>query len=260
MKIRAFVLAATAAATASLQAKTVFEENFMQYADYAPRMTPDKGIRCGTDPIWRGAGQVDANVKAPCDLFRENVAVPAGGFNVTCRFKLNAKHPKKEKDKETGEEKVVEPGEASFFDLAFYDGDGRRETIRVASDKIASTPVEFLDNNWKSFGVKVRGTGVELWMATDRSHDFKSVAKATLARKPVAFNFGCTPERKFALSDLFVKTADEPLMSFPVEKHFASFKSLSQPLANATTAAGGETVDLGGGSRCGVAFNFGGDA
>ena len=258
----------TASATAILAfaiasistAKTLFEDNFMQYADYAPRMTPDKGIRCGTDPIWRGAGQVDANVKAPCDLFRENIAVPENGFNVTCRFKLNAKQPKKEKNKETGEEKVVEPGEPSFFDLAFYDKGGKRETIRIASDRLASTPVDFLDNGWKSFGIKVRGTGVELWMATDRSHEFKSVAKATLARKPAAFNFGCTPERKFSLSDLFVKTADEPLMSFPVEKHFAAFKSLSQPLANAKTAAGGETVDLGGGNRCGVAFNFGGDA
>ncbi len=241
-------------------AKTIFVENFMQYPNYAPRMTPDKGIRCGTDPIWQNLGQVDANVKAPCDLFRENIAVPAGGFNVTCRFKLNAKQPKTEKNKETGELKVVETGVPSFFDLAFYDKDGKRETIRVASDKIANAPVDFLDNGWKSFGVKVRGTNVEFWMATDRSHEFKSVAKATLARKPAAFNFGCTPEKKFTLTDLFVKTADEPLMSFPVEKHFAAFKSLSQPLANATTAAGGENVALGDGKRIGVAFNFGGNA
>ena len=199
-----------AAFSTSIIAKTLFVENFMQYPDYAPRMSPDKGIRCGTDPIWQNRGQVDANVKESCDLFRENIAVPADGFNVTCRFKLNAKQPKTEKNKETGEIKVVEQGEASFFDLAFFDKDGKRETIRVASDRIASTPVDFLDNGWKSFGVKVRGTDVEFWMATDRGHEFKSVAKAKLSRKPAAFNFGCTPEKKFALSDFFVKTADEP--------------------------------------------------
>ena len=254
------VLTSVAILAASLvSAKTLFVENFMQYADYSPRMTPDKGIRCGTDPIWKQSGQVDANVEAPCDLFREKIAVPENGFNVTCRFKLNAKQPKTEKNKETGEVKVVEKGEASFFDLAFFDKDGKRETVRIASDKIASTPVDFLDNGWKSFGMKVRGTDVEFWMATDRGHEFKSVAKAKLARRPAAFNFGCTPEKKFALSDLFVKTSDEPLMSFPVEKHFASFKSLSQPLANAKTAAGGENVDLGSGTRAGVAFTFGGD-
>ena len=141
----AIALAAVSAIASFSLAKTIFEENFMQYADYAPRMTPDKGIRCGTDPIWKIMGQVDANVKAPCDLFKDNIAVPEGSFNVTCRFKLNAKQPKKEKNKETGEETIVEPGEASFFDIAFYDKDGKRETIRVASDKIASTAVDFLD-------------------------------------------------------------------------------------------------------------------
>ena len=259
LKTATAIVAAVVAAHA-IYAKTIFQDNFMQYADYAPRMTPDKGIRCGTDPIWQQIGQVDANVKAPCDLFRENIAVPEKGFNVTCRFKLNAKQPKTEKNKETGEVKVIEQGDPSFLDLAFFDKDGKRETIRIASDKIADEKIDFLDNGWKSFGMKVRGTGVELWMATDRGHEFKKVTSATLARKPAAFNFGCTPERKFALTDLFVKTADEPLMSFPVEKHFASFKSLSQPLANAKAAAAGENIDLGAGMRTGIAFNFGGNA
>ena len=110
MKKHPFVLVAAIAAAASLEAKTVFEENFMQYADYAPRLAPDKGIRCGTDPIWKQVGQVDVSVKAPCNLFRENIPVPENGFNVTCRFKLNAKQPKTEKNKETGEVKVVEKG------------------------------------------------------------------------------------------------------------------------------------------------------
>ena len=154
MKIHAFVLAATAAATASLQAKTVFEENFMQYADYAPRMTPDKGIRCGTDPIWKIMGQVDANVKAPCDLFKDNIAVPDGGFNVTCRFKLNAKQPKKEKNKETGEETIVEPGEASFFApspdvLCVYrekDGEASLAVVSRAEEE-RRVVCDFLKNN-----------------------------------------------------------------------------------------------------------------
>ena len=260
-KNTASATAILAIAIASIStAKTLFEDNFMQYADYSPRLTPDKGIRCGTDPIWQQIGQVDARVKAPCDLFRENIAVPDGGFNVTCRFKLHAKQPKTEKNKETGEVKVLEQGEPSFFDLAFYGKDGKRETVRVASDKIASEKVDFLDNNWKYLGVKVRGANVEFLLATDRGHDFKSVAKATLARPPAAFNFGCTPEKGFALTDLFVKTSNEPLVSFPVEKHFAAFKSLSRPLANAQVAAGGENVALGNGKRVGVAFNLGGNA
>ena len=119
MTTRHLILAAVSAASLA-SAKTIFVENFMQYADYAPRLTPDKGIRCGTDPIWKQVGQVDANVKAPCDLFRENIAVPENGFNVTCRFKLNAKQPKTEKNKETGEVKIVEAGVPSFFDLVFF--------------------------------------------------------------------------------------------------------------------------------------------
>ena len=55
-------LAAVAACLAtalapSIHAKTLFCENFMQYDTYAPRMAPDKGIRCGTDPIWSGRGE-----------------------------------------------------------------------------------------------------------------------------------------------------------------------------------------------------------
>ena len=259
MKIHAFVIAATAtAAVASLQAKTVFEENFMNYGDFAPRITRDPGLLIGTDPIWKHIGQLDCNAKnGPADVFVEPIAVPDAGFNMTAVVQIRGKKAKTETNKETGEVKILEPAEASFFDLVFLDKDGKRETLRIASDNFAGTPVEFLDGGRKNFGVKVRGRDVEIWYAPDRGHEFKSVAKASLKRKPAAFNIGCTPGKSFGLNDLRVTTSDEPLMSFPVERHFAAFKSISQPLANATAAKGDESISFDGARRAGVRFSLG---
>ena len=224
----------------STHAKTLFCENFMQYDTYAPRMSPDKGIRCGTDPIWSGRGEAYVDAEKPSDLFRAAITVPEGSFNATFRFKLT--------------------GNESFFDLVFADNGGKRETVRIAPDSVAGEKIDLLDNSWKYFGLKVRGRDAEFWMATDRGHEFKRIAGAVLSLKPSAFNFACTPGKKFSLTDLVVKTADEPLVSFPVEKHFAAFESLLQPLANASVAAGTENIVLEGAGRRGVAFNFGGDA
>ena len=237
----AAVAACLAAALApSIHAKTLFCENFMQYDTYAPRMSPDKGIRCGTDPIWSGRGEAYVDAEKPSDLFRDAITVPEGSFNATFRFKLT--------------------GKESFFDLVFADNGGKRETVRIAPDSVAGEKIDLLDNSWKYFGLKVRGRDAEFWMATDRGHEFKRIAGAVLSLKPSAFNFACTPGKKFSLTDLVVKTADEPLVSFPVEKHFAAFESLLQPLANAAVAAGTENIVLEGAGRRGVAFNFGGDA
>ena len=52
--------------------------------------------------------------------------------------------------------------------------------MRIAPDSVAGEKIDLLDNSWKYFGLKVRGRDAEFWMATDRGHDFKSIAKAKL--------------------------------------------------------------------------------
>ena len=239
----ASLAAAVAVVAGATQAKTVFEENFRFYSDFTPGVTRDPGLLIGCDGVWELYAQLDCNATKPLDVFVTPVALPAGNkFNMTFRFQLR------------GDAKNKVP---SFFDLVFTDAKGKRETIRIANDNFGGTPVEFVGGGWKNFGLKSNGKEVELWSAPDRGHEFKCVAKTKLSREAATFNIACTPGKVFTITDIRVTTADEPLMSFPVEKHFADFKSLSQPIANAKTAAGGETISLGGSGCTGVTFIMG---
>ena len=64
-----------------------------------------------------------------------------------------------------------------------------------------------------------------------------------LAAEVESLNFIATAEQHFSLRDIVIRTP-APLGGYPVEKHFADFRALTQPFAGARTAQEGTTVSL----------------
>lgn len=235
-------VAAFGAAALTTGAETVFEENFRFYSDFTPAVTRDEGLQVGCDGVWELYAQLDCNATKPLDAFAKPVALPAGNkFCVTMVFAVR------------GDKKKNEP---SFFDLVFIGKSGKRELVRIASDEIAGAKIPFLDGGWKNFGFRSNGKDVEIYLAVDRGHAFEKVATTRLKEEAAFFNIACTPGKAFSLKSVKVTTADEPLMSFPVEKHFADFRSLTQPIAGGTVAKGCEQVKIPLGKVAGLAFKM----
>ena len=241
MRSGSLVFAALCAAAQQLSGKVLFEENFLNYSDYAPVVTRDKGLTIGVDGVWKIEGELVCDATRPLDVFASPVAVPDDGrLNVSMRFSLLGKEP-------------------SRFALAFIGQDGSRETAEVASEAIAGAAIDPMPGGWHHLGVKVAGRSLEVWYAPDRGKPPACVAKKQLARPPRFFNIACFPGGRFKISDFRATTGEEPLFDFPVRRHFADFRSLSQPLAGALTAKGGESVAIGTDAAQGVRFTFDGN-
>ncbi|MBR1921065.1 MAG: hypothetical protein IJ829_03545, partial [Kiritimatiellae bacterium] len=246
---------ACALAACAARGGVLYHEDFMNYSDYAPCVTRDAGLKVYVDGVWAPHGELTCAASRPLDALAKDIAAPEGGdFNFEMRFNLLGKDPKI--DRKTKE--VIEPGEPSWFDIVLRASDGRRETLRIASDSLAGTRVEFIRRGWRDLALKVRGREVEVLYAEDRGHEMAGVAKKTLPFAVAALNVACTPERRFGVTDLRMTTPDVPVRDCPASRHFASFASLAQPLAGAKVAASGETCALGG-PKSGVRFTFDGD-
>ena len=92
-------------------------------------------------------------------------------------------------------------------------------------------------------------------MTKDRA--FSKVANVQLPAEYATLNFAATPGKEFALRDIVVQTP-EAMVGHPVEKHFASFDSLTQPIPGALTATGSETKTIDSAPMSGVRFIPGG--
>lgn len=215
---------------ASAGARTVFEENFRFYSDFTPVVTFDTGLQVGCDGVWELSAQLDCNATKPLDVFTKPVNLPPGNrFNVTMTAAVRG-----DKNKEV----------PSFFDIVFTDKQGRRELVRIASDSIAGAKIPFLDSGWKDLGLKADGKKIEFYLAVDRGHPFEKVAVAQLKNEAATFNIACTPQKSFSLKKVKVTTHDEPLMSYPVEKHFADFRSLNRQIEGGSRADGTEIIPI----------------
>ena len=140
----------------------------------------------------------------------------------------------------------------SGFDLVL--GDGKR-TFRmpVTAASVAGVRQEPLVPNWvwKGLLLKADGAKGEVYLATDRK--FAKIGEVKFGFRPTAFNFAVTSNRNFAITKI-VATTPQAVPEFPAAAHFASFKSLSQPLAGAKVAAAGEKVAIPVAEKAGIAF------
>ena len=236
---RTIAITAILALGAVAHAGILFEESFRNYADNAPGVTPDNGFSVGNDPIWNSAFELNARAKTPSNVFVDDIPLPKDNrFDVLVTFRiLNSTMPKKADPKKEGDKDV--PGVASSFDIVFRDAKGKTLKVTVAADRIAGAERPFLANwKWEELAIKANGKTADVFVTSDRL--FRKVATLALDATFERVNFAATPGKEFSLRDIVVRTP-EGLRGHPVETHFASFKSLSQPIPGAQVATGTET-------------------
>ena len=238
-----------AAPDAAQARKIYFEESFRNYADDAPGVVTNRGFSVDNDPIWSGVGALNARCAQDGPVYEKPLVLPAGGaFDLLFKFRfLNAQPPK------GGETPVA--GAPGHFDVVFALEGGREQRIQIASDAIGGTPIAFRDNwVWAEVALKFDGKSVAIHFAPDRS--FSPLGSIGLKGRPVSVNFVAYAERHFSIRDIEIRDP-EPLPDYPVEKHFAAFRSLAQPIAGAKTAKSGESVSLDVAPRGGIRLALG---
>lgn len=259
---KATALSATALCLAAAMAsygRNVFEESFKNYGDTAPGVTRAEGLTVGNDPIWVNAAELNVKVAAPCKIFEKDIALPADNkFDVLTKFRfLNSTMPKKG-NPEKNEKDVA--GVASFFDIVFKTANGKSQKITIAADAVAGQKLLFPGNTnalfianwkWEEVAVKANGANADIFVSKDRA--FYKITSVKLDGVFETVNFAASPEKQFSLRDVVVRTP-EGIRGYPVEKHFASFKSLNQPIADAKVATGTETNAIATKPMAGVRF------
>ena len=240
----------------------VFQENFQNYNNKAPGVSGTVGAYVDNDPIWARSANLSIYAKedAGGEVFTNAIALPADNkFDVHFRFRLlNSKAAKAAR--EATQNKPAEPAEPavpSCFDLLFSSAKGRTQKVRIAADNIAGITIPFMPNwHWQGFAIKADGRKADIYYAPDRR--LVKIGTIDLADTFTSVNLLATGGRHFSITDIVVATPGA-LPDHPVEKHFASFKSLSQPIAGArTVGAGGETVAIFPLPRAGLRFSLGG--
>ena len=226
-----------ALAGAEARASALFEEDFTNYGDTVPGMVANAGLRVGNDPIWNCTAQLNVQPKEDFELYVKPVPLTKDG-RFDLRFDFNLHNGA--------------TNNPSGFDLVL--GDGKR-TFRmpVTAASVAGVRQEPLVPNWvwKGLLLKADGAKGEVYLATDRK--FAKIGEVNFGFRPTAFNFAVTSNRNFAITKI-VATTPQAVPEFPAAAHFASFKSLSQPLAGAKVAAAGEKVAIPVAEKAGIAF------
>ncbi len=238
-------------------AAVTFQENFMNYADRVPGVVVADGISVDNDPIWSVSGGINFRLKESANIYVKPIALPKGKFDFNFKFRLfNSKFPvEAKKDKNGKETAPAVAADWDFFDLVFAAG-GQEHKVRVAADQIAGKALEAKLGNWawQELGIRANGKKLAFHLAADRV--FKPFAEIELPFVPETLNFAASADKHFGLTDMLLSDGDG-LPQHPATKHFASFKSLEQPIANAKTAAEGEKLALAPAPKAGVRMILG---
>ena len=235
---RALAAAMLAAVAATSFADILFEENFRHYKDTVPGVTEAEGLELINEPIWSQSAWLALSPKTSFRLFKDDIALPAGNkFDLLVKFCLNY------------------GDEPSYFDITLANKAGKSQSVRIAADAIAGSAIDKLGNGqWEDLVVKADGANADVYLS--KSHVFGKVASVKLADAYDALNFAVTAGKGFSCREIVVRTPDA-LPDYSAETLFASFKSLSQPLADAKVAVSNETFSLPLAGRPGVSLVFG---
>ncbi len=241
--------------------KIYFTESFRNYADKAPGIS-GKGMTIGNDPIWADAA--DLNVRAQEDGFVFDQFIPApklDKFDFLFHFRfLN-----------TAAQKEGTPAVAGTFDIVFKNAAGKDTVITfvhtVTADGTNSMTVSVAGQkgetpavaNWKWEEAVVQADGKSLAVYVSRDRALQKLVSAPFSGAVTGVNFKATKDRHFAIRNIVLRDSAS-LPSHPVEKHFADFRSRTQPIANPMTATPGQTVTLTPKPYAGIVLKLGTDA
>ena len=247
------MLALGATLSSSVFGEILFQENFRNYNTTAPNVNAALTPYVDNDPIWSQSAnlQVKPAEGKSGNVFVKPIALPAGNrFDVVFRFRfINSTEAKAAKGKTP-----AVAADPAFFDLVFSTADGKKsQKIRLAADQVAGKKVDWISNwSWIEFAVKANGRKADIYLA--RARAFEKIATIDLTADFATVNLFATEKKHFSFGDIVVSTP-AALPAHPVEKHFADFRSLQQPIAGALTAGGeGATVTLDVATRAGVRF------
>ena len=217
----AFCIVLATLGTAS-PAETLFQENFQNYGNDVPGMHKDMGTFIFTEECWQWRTYLD--VTPPRDGLLYAKAIPLakdGDFLFRYSFR------------QTG-----------AFSLVFT-APGKSKSVRIASNEVAGFPVAAADNRqWLELAVKLAGAKASVHYAPRRLYGL--LGEIDLGFVPTEVNFALEKGSAISLVDLVSRTS-EPLPDRrcgSAEGIYPSFASLSQPIAGAKVANGGEIVDL----------------
>ncbi len=243
----ALALSCALSAGAVAGGKSYFKENFSNYTDNAPNVTPGlTGVSVGNDPIW--VNHSELNVRPPAEngtykIFAKDIALPSlKAVDIQFIFRvMNAKMPVAEKkavpEVKNAKGQVVKkaipgvaavPGQAKGFILRL----NNKTDIVFMSDKVTacgkSASYRFIPNwTWTDCAVRVQNGKMEIYVAQDRKAT--KVLEVPFADAVQTVNFVSIPDNHFAFYNLDISDVGT-IVDHPVQKHFASFASLKQGL------------------------------
>ena len=61
---------------AASHGEVLFEEDFMNYSDFAPCVTRDDGLKIGVDGVWTPHGELHCKATRPLDALSKPIAAP----------------------------------------------------------------------------------------------------------------------------------------------------------------------------------------
>ena len=230
-------VASVAAVELTAFGKVFFEEDFSNYGETAAGVAAKAGISVNNDPIWTCTADLEVHPKESFALYERPIALaPDGSFDIRFDFCFP--------DASTNN--------PACFDLVLGDG-AKSCAIPVTPLRVGDVQMDspVPSHVWKSLLVKASGEKGELYLATDRK--FARIGEVRFGFRPTEFNFGVHAGSGFKLTGLRASTP-EPVPEHPASDHFASFKSLCQPLAGAQTGPAKLALDVPEGAREGVAF------
>ena len=141
----------------------------------------------------------------------------------------------------------------SCFDLALLSADKTKtQLVRIATDRIAGHPIRRNPTDeWSRFVLQARGEKASLYYAP--YGPVAPIGEIPLEGRFAWANILVTDRNGFGIADLTVTTPSD-LPADPSARQFASFRSISQPVAGRIAPKGGADVSLTPAPRAGIRF------
>ena len=234
------ILSATAIASAFAFGKTLLVDNFRFYPDHPTAFADDEGVIANQDGVWDFWAELNCKATKDMLLLKQDLSLPKDGAKGEFTFAFNSEGQKYDNKKK----ELTEKGKLATFDLVFKDASGKESRVTITPEKFGSLAREFVLNGKETrLAFVLKGTDLEILTSPAR-HDLKALGHEKLPFAPVSFNLGLKAQQQISFRFVRVTTAEEAFTAFPVEKHFADFRSLTQKIEGGKVAAGTEKIEI----------------
>jgi hypothetical protein len=129
------------------------------------------------------------------------------------------------------------------FSLVLTDASGRTANIDFSKEGVANVkfPLPLGTGQFEEAYLKADGARIAVYVTESR--EFKKLCEVPFPNRLAGFNFQAFAGVEFAVSNI-VLSDPVPMKAFPVEQHFAAWKSLTRKSAGSLSVEAGTVVDL----------------